>query len=126
MSGAERCHGFAVGFVANFVEHGSHFSDAQLRGQVGDTSRRFHQSVVRLDHGQKPPDMLAGSARQVFEPGLHVNDHVKCIRGLRDELSEKATNRGVSAAHSTSPAVSDSAHDNESHAIWGQGAVFIE
>ena len=41
--------------------------------------------------------MLAGSARQVLQPGLHVNDDVERIRGLRDELSEKATNRGVSA-----------------------------
>ena len=97
MSGAERGTGLAVGVVADFVEHGSHFGDAQLRGQVGDASGRFHRSVVRLDHGEKPRDMLAGSARQVFQPGLHVNDDVERIGGLRDQLSEKATNRGVSA-----------------------------
>ena len=70
--------------------------------------------------------MLAGSARQVLQPGLHVNDDVERIWGLCDELSEKATNCGVSAAHSTSAAVSHGAHDDQSHAVRGHGSVFVE
>jgi hypothetical protein len=53
----------------------------------------------------------------MLEPRLHIDDDMTVALFARDDVTEKATDRGVGAAESASAAVPHTAHDHESDLV---------
>ena len=112
--------------VAHLVRDNDHVRYAKLCGQGGDIARRLHRSIVGFEDGNNASNMLARAAAQMLEPCFHVHHYVPVILRARDHFTEKATDRGMGAAQSTSSAVADLTHDHELHVVGSANGEFLD